>query len=86
MRRMRKYGWVRILDLSTGVVHHAYPDDNHKDHYVTECGLLVTTRDSSLCTKLSGHFKEIDASIQPSCEECIARTSVRPLYDGRPPL
>ncbi len=81
MRRTRKYGWVRILDLSTGMVHHAYPDDKHKDHYVTECGLLLTTTDSSRYTKLSGHFKEIDATIQPSCEECITRTSVGPLYD-----
>ncbi len=78
---MDTINWVRIQDPTTLTTHHAYPDDDHKNVYVTECNIVVTTADSSTTQEHKTGWKLLDRSIRLTCDDCLLWISMGPIGD-----
>ncbi len=66
-----KKDWVMILDIFTGKIHCAHPDEKQKDRYVTACGLLADLTKRGRYMRITGDSDEGDETAEPTCDECF---------------
>ena len=70
----KRSDWVLILDIWTGIIHRAYPDDKSKNNYVTACNLRTTFTSPGRYIELTGNSEEGKGTVEPTCEECLLST------------
>ena len=61
---------LRVRNPEDGVIHRAFQHPVYSDHFVTSCGMVVTTSQTRHETNLTG-FEIVDSSTDSTCKNCF---------------
>ena len=75
MMGTKRSDWVLVLDILTGIIHRAHPDDKSKGNYVTACNLRMAVTSRGRYIELLGDSEGGKGTVEPTCDECLLSTN-----------